>query len=270
LRGISIILCCYNSAERLPETLRHIASQKTREELQWEVIIVNNNSQDNTVEVAKKEWSKYPATCSFKIIDQPIPGLSFAREKGIETARFDYLLFCDDDNWLCDTYVQTAYEIMEEHPEIGGLGGWCEAVFEAEKPVWFDLFAHNFAVSRQGEESGDITDKKGCLYGAGLVTRKRCWFELKEKGFTSFLSDRIGNSLSSGGDTEYSYALRLLGYKIWFDERLYFKHFMPAARMDFNYLKRLRKAMSESEFAMLTYLHELNNTPCKKKKQNPG
>ena len=143
---------------------------------------------------------------------------------------------------------------MNSNSEIGALGGWCEAVFEESKPKWFDTYARFFAVSKQGVQSGDITNKKGCLYGAGMVMRKSHWLELKQRGFKHVLTCRKGTSLSSGGDTEYSYVLRLLGYKLWFDERLYFMHFMTNGRLHLDYVSRLRKAMTYSNFVLWPYL----------------
>lgn len=263
-KGISIVISTYNGSKKLEETLKHLAAQKAA--IPWEIVLVDNASTDNTQQIAEQIWADLGNTkVPFRTYFQPVPGKSHAQDMGYDKAAFEYLIVVDDDNWLCDTYIQAAYDIMEEHPEIGALGGWCEAVFEAEKPDWFDLFAHNFAVSKQGDKSGDITDKKGCLYGAGMVLRKSHWLELKEKGFTHQLTCRKGNSLSSGGDTEYSYALRLLGYKIWYDERLYFRHFMPAERMNLDYVKRLRKGMSESNFMVLAYADELNKSPFSRK-----
>jgi glycosyltransferase involved in cell wall biosynthesis len=261
VKGVSIILCCYNSAERLPETLKHLAAQKTGNELPWEVIVVNNNSQDNTVEVAKKEWSKYATTSSFKIVDQPIPGLSFARKKGIETAKYDYLLFCDDDNWLSENYVQNAFDIMETDKRIGALGGWCEPVFETEEPEWFKTFAGNFAVGKTVPKTGLINEPNGYLYGAGLVIRKSAMGHLYASGFKNILSDRKGKKLSSGGDIELVYALKLAGYAIYFDERLFFKHVMPGARLTFNYLKKIRKSMYYSNFILGMYVDQLKGVP---------
>lgn len=261
LDGISIIICCYNSVHRLPDTLGHLARQKLNGTTKWELILVNNNSTDNTSAVAKQIWNSLGAPTSLNIVNEAQPGLSPARQKGMQEANYDLLLWCDDDNWLCDTYVQTAYDIMQEHSEIGALGGWCDAVFENEKPEWFDAQAKYFAVSKQGKKSGDITSKKGCLYGAGMILRKSHWLELKELGFKHLLSDRVGNKLTSGGDTEYSYALRLLGYKIWFDERLYFKHFMTEGRLSLRYLSRLRKARTHSNFILWPYLDLLSGKP---------
>ena len=50
-KGVSVIVCCYNSALRLPETIRHIVQQETPAEIDWEVVIVNNSSTDNQISI---------------------------------------------------------------------------------------------------------------------------------------------------------------------------------------------------------------------------
>ena len=265
MNGISVIICCYNSAQRLQDTLKHLVNQRVKETLNWEVVVVDNNSEDNTTQLAEEIWQSLGRPTSLITVNEAKQGLSHARDKGMRTAKYDLFLWCDDDNWLCDSYVQTAYDIMSSNIEIGALGGWCEAAFEGDKPIWFDQQAHFFAVSKQGKQSGDVTLKKGCLYGAGMVLRKSHWLELKQQGFEHLLSDRTGKQLSSGGDTEYCYALRLLGYKIWFDERLYFKHFMSTGRLNLNYLSRLRQGRTYSNFILWPYLDLLKGKPTNKR-----
>lgn len=265
MNGVSIILCCYNSAKRLPSTLDFLAKQKVTSNVNWEVILVNNNSTDDTEKIAASLWEKTGNQVPLSIVVEQQPGLSYAREKGMSVANYELLIWCDDDNWLCDTYVQTAYTIMMQDLKIGALGGWCDATFETKKPEWFDIYARYFAVSRQGKKSGDITFKKGCVYGAGMVLRKSHNLELNSLGFLQLLKDRVGTSLSSGGDTEYCYALRLLGYKMWFDERLYFNHFMSDSRLSLNYVSRLRKAMAYSNFILWPYLDLLKGKERTKK-----
>ncbi len=254
MNGISIILCCYNSEKRLPVTLKHIADQKVVDTLNWEVVVVNNNSSDHTVAVAKNTWIALGSPAPLIVVDEKQPGLSFAREKGISQAKYDILLWCDDDNWLCEAYMETAFSIMQDDQQIGALGGWCEAAFETDKPKWFDTYAKYFAVSKQGRKSGDITEKKGCVYGAGMVIRKSHHSDLKGVGYDNLLKGRVGKSLSSGEDTEYCYALRLIGKKIWFDERLFFTHFMTEGRLSLAYVSRMRKAMTYSNFILWPYL----------------
>ena len=260
MKGVSVIVCCYNSEKRLPETLKYLALQRVQEDFSWELIIVNNNSSDSTATLAESLWKKYQSPAPLNILDEQTPGLYFARERGLKAAKYDIILWCDDDNWLCENYIQTAFTIMQKDTEIGALGGWCEAAFEGDKPAWFDTYAKYFAVSRQAKHSGDITHKKGCVYGAGMVIRKSNDHTLKSLGFTNVLTGRTGIKLSSGEDTEYCYALRLIGKKIWFDERLYFQHFMTKGRLSLGYVSRIRKAMSFSNFVLMPYLDVLNGT----------
>ncbi len=256
--GVSIIVCTYNGKARLTKTLEHLANQKHSCSL--EIVLVDNASTDGTKAFADQCWRENGnQDIKYHSYEQPIPGKSYAQELGYKKANYEYLLICDDDNLLNADYVQTAYEIMESNAEIGALGGWCEAMFEETKPEWFDVYQKYFAVGRQSDSSGDITYKKGCLYGAGMVLRKSHWEYLNQLGFKPLLTCRKGNKLSSGGDTEYSYVLRLLGYKMWYDERLYFQHFMPQGRLNLDYVKRIRKAMSESNFVVKVYTDRLKN-----------
>jgi glycosyltransferase involved in cell wall biosynthesis len=257
-KGVSIIVCCFNSEERLPVTIEHLARQNLPEEFKWEVIVVNNNSEDNTEQIALSEFKKHDLLSISKIIDEKTPGLSNARMKGIENAKFEYLLFCDDDNWLSESYVYDAFNIMESDDSIAALGGWCEASTDTDLPVWFDKFEGNFAVGKPAINSGFINEATSYLYGAGLIVRKNALEKLFSSGFKNVLSDRKGKKLSSGGDVELIYALKLLGLRIYFDDRLYFKHYMPAARLNFEYLKKIRKSNYYSNFILGMYRDQFN------------
>jgi glycosyltransferase involved in cell wall biosynthesis len=254
--GVSIVICTYNGTTRLADTLSHLSQQIIR--VPVELILVDNASSDGAKHFADEWWKQHGnPKIHYKSFEQPLPGKSYAQEMGYSNSSYEYLLVCDDDNWLAPHYVQTAYEIMNTNDQIGALGGWCEAVFENAKPEWFDTYALFYAVSKQGTKSGDVTHKKGCLYGAGMVIRKSHWKYLNELGFQPLLTCRKGNTLASGGDTEYSYVLRLLGYKMWYDERLYFKHYIPTGRMNLDYVLRIRKAMSTSNFVVSIYTDKL-------------
>ncbi len=52
-KGVSVVVCCYNSAPRLPETLMHLFAQIVNPDIKWEIIIINNASTDDTLEVAQ-------------------------------------------------------------------------------------------------------------------------------------------------------------------------------------------------------------------------
>ena len=243
-----MIICCYNSSQRLPETLRKIASLNT-DGIEVEVIVVNNASKDNTVEVAETEWARHRSNLAFRIENQSIPGLAAARSKGVAASNHKYILFCDDDNWLDRNYLLYALELMQAHPEVGALGGVSHPACEVTAPPWFNALQAAYAVGRQGRSSGEVW----VLWGAGLVLRKDALQSLRAAGFQELLSDRKGNNLSSGGDHELCWALRLAGYKLWYDERLELQHFVPKDRLTEMYIRRLFRSTAYCVLGLQPY-----------------
>ena len=81
INGISIVICCYNSENRLPKVLEHLEQQVMSESIAWEVLVVDNASKDRTAEVADKSWNREDV--SIRVVYEPKPGLSNARLCGI-------------------------------------------------------------------------------------------------------------------------------------------------------------------------------------------
>ena len=166
---ISVIICCYNSKDRLEPTLKALAQQKEIN-FSWEIIVVNNNSNDNTTEVAKCLWKLTGSNTPFKIVDESQPGLSSARKKGVKEAKGEYILFCDDDNWLAPNYIQNAVDIMDSDEQLGALCGYNEPVFEVP-PIQIILDQINsFACGSLAKESTYL-EANIVPWGAGLVVR---------------------------------------------------------------------------------------------------
>jgi glycosyltransferase involved in cell wall biosynthesis len=233
LLGVSIVICCHNGARRLPDTLRYLAAQKTDRRLCWEVVVVDNASRDDTVDAARASWPKHHPV-PLRVVYEPQLGLSNARERGFDEAGCDIVAFVDDDNWLCAEWVQTVAEIMSRQTEIGACGGPIEAVCEVSPPPWFTQVKNGVAPPPPRTDAGDISDSVGALCGAGLAVRRSAWRRLREHGFRFLLRDRHGASVSAGGDTELCFALRLAGWKIWYDPRLRLNHFIPRERLGWN------------------------------------
>lgn len=233
--GITIVICTYNGAKLLPETIAHIARQRMRHHIRWEVLVVDNASTDNSAEVVCDEWEKHGSPTELRLLHQPKQGLTYARELALSSSSFEFVLFCDDDNWLCPDYLSLAYELMVSQPEIGALGGNGELVFESPPPKW--ALGHGFfANGPQAKTSGPV--KRKFVYGAGCVIRKSAYDKLITAGFKPLLTDRMAGTLTAGGDYELCYAIAMAGYNIWYEEKLQFKHFMPASRLDWEYFIR--------------------------------
>lgn len=259
LTGISIVICCYNSAQRLPPTLAHLADQKVADNFSWEVIVVDNASTDNTQEVAKASWDT-KNDIPMRVVYEPQPGLSYARHRGFSEAKYELICFVDDDNWICPEWLQIVWEIMSEHQNVGACGGCCKPVSDVALPSWFPDYEDVYAVGKQTLEDGDVTDSRGFLWGAGLTVRKQAWQELIEQGFQSLLTDRKGASLSSGGDYEFCLALRLAGWRLWYDSRLEFCHYIPAPRLQWNYVRKVKRAFGAGSVGLDPYISASQNS----------
>ncbi len=257
--NVSVIICCYNSFSRIEQTLNHIINQEIKEDLKIEVILVDNNSNDKTVEFANKIWKNSKVTIPFRVVCESKPGLSYARKKGIDSSKANILIFCDDDNWLEKKYIQTAFEIIDKNPKIGMLGGIGQEVIEGNKPAWFDRLKITYAIGPQADFDGDITYVKGFVYGAGSILRKSVLEEIYKKGFINQLSDRIGTRLVSGGDNEIGYMISLSGYKVYYSSELKFKHFLPQKRLSLDYLIKLSIGQQITSYKILCYESYLFN-----------
>ena len=237
--GVSVVICCYNSALRIADVLKHLSKQKIDDSIDWEIILVDNASTDNTQEVVAQFWDSVNQKPPLRIVQERKPGLSYARERGMAEAKFNYIIFCDDDNWLCDTYVQTAYQIMAKDPNIGIAGGWCEAETDQTIESWTVPFLPTLAIGRPAEKTTYLATRGKFVNGAGMIIRKDHFESIKARGFYSLLDDRKHNTLSSGGDTELCWAMMFAGREIYFDDSLFFRHFIPPGRFKKDYLLKL-------------------------------
>ncbi|MGF1924714.1 MAG: glycosyltransferase, partial [Bacteroidia bacterium] len=243
--GVSVIVCCYNSVKRLPETVKHLAQQIVPDDINWEVIIVNNASSDHTYETAVSELRRYETLVNrAKVLNESKPGLSFARELGITTAKYAYIIFCDDDNWLASNYVALSHKIMSENHTIGALGGESDAATDADQfPDWFENAKGSFAVGKQQSYDG-FTNRN--LWGAGMIIRKELYKKCFPPEYPSYLTGRNGSKLSAGEDTEYCLRLQLKNYRLYYDSRLKFTHFISQSRLSQTYYANLGIGFNEA------------------------
>jgi glycosyltransferase involved in cell wall biosynthesis len=233
MKGFSIIVCCYNSAELLPETLERLALLHLPAGMNAELIVIDNCCTDDTVLVAKKQWKNFGEPLKMIIAEEKTPGLSFAREKGISLAQYEYLLFCDDDNLLNNDYLLTAEGFLSAHPQAGVLGGYGEPVYDRLPSFWpKDFFI--YGSGPQAKKNG----KTSCVHGAGAIIRQKAFSRLKKAGFSFILSDRKKDMLTSGGDYELCYAIILAGYEVWYHQELKFSHYISPGRTTWRYCKK--------------------------------
>jgi len=251
--GISAVICSHNGAARLPTALSHLASQDVSADVPWEVIVIDNASTDDTTQVTRRSWPP-GAHAPLKVIYEPHLGLSFARHRGLLEASYEFVSFIDDDNWVSPDWVTLAFDVMSRKPSIGACGGFSEAASACHPPVWFQAYQGAYAVGPQGPRPGDVTEAQRYWWGSGLTVRRAAWRLLVNSGFRSLLTDRRGGKLTAGGDSELCMAIRLAGWRFWYEPNLRLRHHLPTHRLTWSYLRRLHRGFGASSVGLDSYL----------------
>ncbi len=158
--SVSVIIPCYNQAQFLSEALQSVLNQSYGN---WECIIINDGSLDNTEEVAAQWLIK---DSRFKYIKKANGGLSSARNEGISNARGNYIVTLDSDDKYETTFIEKATFILNNKSEIGVVSSWGIRFF---KNKYYDIF----------KPIGGTIDNF-LFFNASIGTamfRKNCWEE---------------------------------------------------------------------------------------------
>lgn len=122
---VSIVTPCFNQADYLRETAESVMKSSYRP---IEMIIVNDGSTDNSLEIAEGLAREYK---EISVIDQPNKGVSVARNHGISEAKGEIILPLDGDDLISPNYVEEAVNILTQKPEVKVV--YCDAVKFNEK-----------------------------------------------------------------------------------------------------------------------------------------
>lgn len=248
-RGISVIICCYNSAWIIRRTLESLKEQRFPVPLPYEILLVDNKCTDDTIAIAEEVMKD--GLVDFSIIKEDKPGLAYARRKGIREAKYEYVIYCDDDNLLCPDYVSTVASIFDKMPKVGAIGGRGIAEFEIEPAAIVKKHLACYAVGSQLEH-------KNWLWGAGLALRTELVKDIYNNQ-KCYLVGRKGHQLLSGDDSELVMSIVLRGYKTIALDEIFYIHVLKAERLSEEYFHRLFKGLTLPHPVLGTLQAVINN-----------
>ena len=237
--SLDVVVCTYNNAASLDVVLDALAAQRVDPAVDWAILVVNNNSTDDTEAVVERHIRRAPVPLT--LVREREQGLTPARLRGVTTTSSDWIAFVDDDCVVAQDWIQPAAEFARAHPDCGGFGG--RVVLDWERPPPEFVTRYGWAYAEQDHGSAPV--RLGCLAGAGMVIRRKA---LERTGWIErqFLADRVGEKLISGGDVEM--ALRLASrYELWYVPALRLRHRIPARRATLRYLKDVTYGLGSSK-----------------------
>jgi glucosyl-dolichyl phosphate glucuronosyltransferase len=134
--NITVILCTHNRSASLAEALESLAASILPASISWEVLVVDNNSSDQTRQVVEDISRRHPS--HFRYLFEPRPGKSYALNAGIQESRGDVLAFIDDDVTVEPAWLRNL-TVNLQSGEWAGAGGRILPARPLSPPRWLAL-----------------------------------------------------------------------------------------------------------------------------------
>jgi GT2 family glycosyltransferase len=231
----SIIIATYNRSAELVHTLKSLAGLQTLSP--WEVIVVDNNSNDATRQVVEDAVPAFPVPLTYLFEGEQ--GKAVALNTAIREARGEILLFTDDDALVEPDWLERAAAALEES---GGayVGGRVLPRWETERPAWMPNRSGRLwavvALLDFGQARREFGRGIGWPLGvnmavlASVFRQHGIWWDNRY--------DRVGNSLRGQGQREWCLRVRAAGLRGFYTPDMLVHHLVPADRLKKPYFRR--------------------------------
>ncbi|NEO57001.1 MAG: glycosyltransferase family 2 protein [Okeania sp. SIO3B5] len=247
MTDITVAIPTYNGAERLPLVLEKLRSQIGVEGLSWEIIVVDNNSTDNTKKVISKYQKNWSKKNPLRYCNEAQQGAGFARKKAVKVANSPLIGFLDDDNIPAKNWVAAAYEFAQKYPKAGAYASQIHGDFAGELPPHFDRIKSFFAITERGDQPLLYQPAiKVIPPSAGLVVRREAWLESVPE--QCILSGRVPGSMLTAEDTETISYIQQAGWEIWYNPAMEVIHKIPQHRTQKDYLIKFFRGIGLSRY----------------------
>ena len=240
---LSVVICSYNRRDYITGAMDSLYRQ-TLDKADYEVIVVDNNSKDDTETRCREYIGTHPEG-RFLYLSESRQGASFARNTGAALAQGEFLVFMDDDAVAAPDFLENIISFFRTHPGAGGMGGRIIPRYIPGEPRWMSHYVSslvgNFDYSPVTVEFAPLRYP----LESNMVVRKADFDSVG--GFNTDLPGVKGTLRIGGEGKEFFYKLKGLGRTIWYDPDVRVEHVVEVKKLTREYLYRVASGIGRGE-----------------------
>ncbi len=236
---ISVVVCSYNREKYIADAIESLVNQTLSADL-YEVLIIDNNSKDRTGQIAIEWIEKHKDTHQISYFKESNQGLCFARNRGIQEARGQFICYMDDDGIADTNFLEVQYNFLKENPDVIGLGGKIIPRYVHGKPAWIDGILEGL-VSKvdYGNANFQYSGRKYPV-GCNMTYRKDV---LEQAGMFDTSIGQVGDNLVRGDETELFERVKQLNKPIYYLGNSRVEHVIEQDRLTRAHIKKMSEGV---------------------------
>ncbi len=218
---VSVVVCTYNRAQLLHNCLGSLNKQSI-DKKHYEVIVVDNNSTDDTQNVVKKTIRHHP---NIRLVTERNQGLSVARNRGWKEARGRYVAYIDDDALAEPNWIEQIVCFITNYPKVTVFGGPYSRFSIVPFPDWLP---ENYYTLNLGNKIKALNLRSEWLSGSNMIFGKSV-FE-KYGGFKKDFG-MTGKKILYGEETELFVRLKKYGEPVYYVPKIRVRHIVSKHKL---------------------------------------
>jgi glycosyltransferase involved in cell wall biosynthesis len=236
--SLRVLICTWNRARLLGETLDSLGRVRVPDGLRWDVLVVDNNSSDETPAVVRGRAASYSVPLQYAF--EPRQGKSCAMNTGLALSASPIIAFVDDDINVSHDWLDAITTGFQADTDTAYLGGPVDPIWEAPCPSWFEetgtTLWGTLAILDYGDQSFVFEERRKIPIGANFAIRRSLIDRVG--GFDPTLGRNSEQVLLGQELPEFFARVRAAGLHGRYVPAMTVRHHVPACRLTPEYARR--------------------------------
>lgn len=248
---LSLVIATFNRSSSLITTLESVVLQSAPRS-EWECVVVNNNSTDDTAVRFAEFVARHPEY-NIRMVEETNQGLSYARNRGIRESEGEYVAIVDDDERIAPSFIAAYIRLFDSLPEAQAAGGPIVAEYPTGRPRWMSRFTER-PIANTMHFGADVREfPRGRVPGGGNMAIRRS--AVRRYGVFDTSLGYVGESLVGGEESDLFERLQIAEAKYYYVPEAVMYHIIPKEKLSADYLRRLSYNVGVSQLRRARYYH---------------